>query len=75
MKNVLLLETIADEALNILTQAENIQIFTAYGDTPLAKTLSENAIHAVVTRGKGQVNKALFEACPDLQVAARCGVG
>lgn len=75
MKNVLLLETIADEALNILTHAENIQIFTAYGDAPLAKILSENAIHAVVTRGKGQVNKALFEACPDLQVAARCGVG
>lgn len=75
MKNVLLLETIADEALNILTHAENIQIFTAYGDEPLAKILSENTIHAVVTRGKGQVNKALFEACPDLQVAARCGVG
>ena len=75
MKNVLLLETIADEALDILTHAENIQIFTAYGDAPLAKILSENAIHAVVTRGKGQVNKALFEACPDLQVAARCGVG
>lgn len=75
MKNVLLLETIADEALDILTHAENIQIFTAYGDAPLAKILSENAIHAVVTRGKGQVNKALFEACPDLRVAARCGVG
>jgi D-3-phosphoglycerate dehydrogenase / 2-oxoglutarate reductase len=75
MKNVLLLETIADEALNLLTQAENIQIFTAYSDEPLAKILSENTIHAVITRGKGQVNKALMEACPQLQVAARCGVG
>jgi D-3-phosphoglycerate dehydrogenase / 2-oxoglutarate reductase len=75
MKNVLLLETIADEALTLLTQAENIQIFTAYGDEPVAKIMAENTIHAVITRGKGQVNKALMEACPQLQVAARCGVG
>jgi D-3-phosphoglycerate dehydrogenase / 2-oxoglutarate reductase len=75
MKNVLLLETIADEALTLLKQAENIQIFTAYGDEPLAKIMAENTIHAVITRGKGQVNKALMEACPQLQVAARCGVG
>ena len=75
MKNVLLLETIADEALELLEKAENIQIFTAYGDEPLEKILSENTIHAVITRGKGQVNKELMEACPQLQVAARCGVG
>ncbi|MBL7815580.1 MAG: hydroxyacid dehydrogenase [Saprospiraceae bacterium] len=75
MQNVLLLETIADDALALLTNAENIKIFTAYGDTPLEKILAENTIHAVITRGKGQVNKALMDACPDLQVAARCGVG
>jgi D-3-phosphoglycerate dehydrogenase len=75
MKNILLLETVADEALNLFIQAENIQIFTAYSDESLAKILSENTIHAVITRGKGQVNKALMEACPQLQVAARCGVG
>jgi D-3-phosphoglycerate dehydrogenase / 2-oxoglutarate reductase len=75
MKNVLFLETIADDALEILKSDENIQIFTAYSDEPLAKILSENTIHAVITRGKGQVNKALMEACPQLQVAARCGVG
>ncbi len=75
MKNVLLLETIADDALDLLTDADNVQIFTAYGDEPLAKIMAENPIHAVITRGKGQVNKALMQACPDLQVAARCGVG
>jgi D-3-phosphoglycerate dehydrogenase / 2-oxoglutarate reductase len=75
MKNVLLLETIANEALELLKKAENIQIFTAYGDAPLSKIIAENPIHAVITRGKGQVNKALLEACPQLQVAARCGVG
>lgn len=75
MKNVLLLETIAEDAFELLKQAKNIKIFTAYGDTPLEKVMAENAIHAVITRGKGQVNKALMDACPDLQVAARCGVG
>jgi D-3-phosphoglycerate dehydrogenase / 2-oxoglutarate reductase len=75
MKNVLLLETISDDALDILTRAENVQIFTAYSDEPLSKIMAENTIHAVITRGKGQVNKALMEACPQLQVAARCGVG
>lgn len=75
MKNVLLLETIAGEALELLKHAENIHIFTAYGDETVEKIMSENAIHAVITRGKGQVNKALMAACPDLQVAARCGVG
>ncbi len=75
MKNVLLLETIADEALDLLTNAENITVFTAYGDEPMAKIMAENPIHAVITRGKGQLNKALMVACPDLEVVARCGVG
>lgn len=75
MKNVLLLETIADDALVVLTNAENINIFTAYDGESLDKILYDNTIHAVITRGKGQVNKQLMAACPDLQVAARCGVG
>jgi D-3-phosphoglycerate dehydrogenase / 2-oxoglutarate reductase len=75
MKNILLLETIAIEAYDILNNAENIQIFTAYGDAPLNEIMAKNDIHAVITRGKGQVNKALMNACPHLQVAARCGVG
>jgi D-3-phosphoglycerate dehydrogenase len=74
-KNVLLLETIAPEALLLLTEAKNAAIFTAYGEKPLAEILAENRIDAVITRGKGQVNQALLEACPALQVAARCGVG
>jgi D-3-phosphoglycerate dehydrogenase len=74
-KNVLLLETIAPEALQLLTEAENVAIFTAYGEKPLAEILAENRIDAVITRGKGQVNQALLEACPALLVAARCGVG
>jgi D-3-phosphoglycerate dehydrogenase len=74
-KNVLLLETIADEAFQLLAEAQNIQIFTAYGEQSLTEILSENSIDAVITRGKGQVNLQLMDACPNLKVAARCGVG
>lgn len=77
-KNVLLLETVADEAMELLNNAASageIEIFTAYGDKPLANILQENSIDGVITRGKGQGNKQLMEACPDLQVIARCGVG
>ncbi|WP_316816618.1 hydroxyacid dehydrogenase [Pedobacter nyackensis] len=72
-KSVLLLETIADEALTILQ--EHVNVLPAYDDDALKDMLGRHEIHAVITRGKGQVNKALMEACPDLQVAARCGVG
>ena len=75
MQNVLLLETIAEEALKLLKQAANIQILAAYDNTSLSKIIDDNPIHAIITRGKGQVNKALMDACPNLQVAARCGVG
>jgi D-3-phosphoglycerate dehydrogenase len=74
-KNVLLLETIADEAYQLLAESQNIQIFTAYGEQSLTDILSENSIDAVITRGKGQVNLQLMDACPNLKVAARCGVG
>jgi D-3-phosphoglycerate dehydrogenase len=73
MKNVLLLETIADEALAVLQ--ENVNVFTGYDDAQLKDALNNVEIHAVITRGKKQIDKALMEACPHLQVAARCGVG
>ena len=74
-KNVLLLETIADEAFKLLEEAQNVHILTAYDDKPLDEILLENDIDAVITRGKGQVNTQLMAACPNLKVAARCGVG
>jgi len=72
-KNVLLLETIADEALSLLH--EHLNVFTGYDDASLKDVLAKQQIDAVITRGKGQINKALMAACTDLQVAARCGVG
>ncbi|ATP56543.1 phosphoglycerate dehydrogenase [Pedobacter ginsengisoli] len=72
-KSVLLLETIDDEALTILE--EHVNVFTGYDDASLKNILENQDVHAVITRGKGQINKALMEAIPTLQVAARCGVG
>ena len=77
-KNILLLETIADEAMELLNNAANageIDIFTVWGEKSQTEILSENSIHAVITRGKGQGNRQLMEASPELQVIARCGVG
>lgn len=71
-KNVLLLETIADEALAVLQQKVNV--FTGYDEASLREALN-NDIHAIITRGKGQINQPLIAACPHLQVVARCGVG
>lgn len=72
-KNVLLLETIAEEALSILEA--NAQVFTGYDPEQLSTVLANEEIHAVITRGKGQINQTLLDACPKLKVAARCGVG
>ncbi len=72
-KTVLLLETVAEEADALLH--DNVRVLTAYGERPMADILQNETIHAVITRGKGQVNQALLDACPALEVVARCGVG
>lgn len=71
--NILLLETITEQALHILT--ENVQVL--FAETPFSglEIAIQQPIHAIVTRGKGAVNEALINACPHLQVIARCGVG
>lgn len=73
MKNVLLLETIAEEANQLLSEAKDVEVHTAFAKLPSAEVLSQ--IDAVITRGLGQVNQQLMDACPQLVVAARCGVG
>lgn len=72
-KNVLLLETVADEALAVLQG--NVNVFTGYDETSLQDVLSKVEVHAIITRGKKRIDKALMEACPLLQAVARCGVG
>lgn len=73
MKNVLLLETVADDADAILRK--HCRVIEAYHPKNPVEKARQHPIHAIVTRGKGQVNRELLESCPDLEVVARCGVG
>jgi D-3-phosphoglycerate dehydrogenase / 2-oxoglutarate reductase len=72
--NILLLETIAPEAFQILEAAPTIRLFLGY-EQSIESITSQNPIHAIITRGLGQVTEALLDNCPDLKVVARCGVG
>lgn len=71
--HVLLLETIEDESFELLKNEKDIQLHTAWEGMPAADILER--IDAVITRGIGQVNRALYDACPNMKVTARCGVG
>lgn len=71
--HVLLLETIENESFELLKNEKDIQLHLAWEGMPAADILE--GIEAVITRGIGQVNRALYDACPNMKVAARCGVG
>lgn len=71
--HVLLLETIENESFELLKNEKDIQLHLAWEGMPAATILEK--IDAVITRGIGQVNRALYDACPNMKVAARCGVG
>ncbi|MEY4260601.1 MAG: hypothetical protein RL656_1574 [Bacteroidota bacterium] len=71
--HVLLLETIEDESFELLKNEKDIQLHLAWEGMPSADILE--GIDAVITRGIGQVNRFLYDACPNMKVAARCGVG
>jgi D-3-phosphoglycerate dehydrogenase len=73
MMHVLLLETIEDESFELLKNEKDIQLHLAWEGVPAADILEK--MDAVITRGIGQVNRALYDACPNMKVAARCGVG
>jgi D-3-phosphoglycerate dehydrogenase len=73
MLHILLLETIEEESFEWLSNDENIQLYKAWEVMPDSGDLEK--MDAVITRGIGQVNIALYDACPNLKVAARCGVG
>lgn len=75
MHHILLLETVADEALHILQKAADVTILPAYEQNYDVAALSKMKVDAIITRGKGQVNPALIDACPQLKAVGRCGVG
>ncbi|MFS4417976.1 2-hydroxyacid dehydrogenase [Maribacter sp. 2307ULW6-5] len=72
---ILLLETIADEAMHLLEGAADVKIITGFDAESLASAIKNNDVHAIITRGKGQVRAALMAQLPELKIIARCGVG
>ncbi len=73
IKKIIILESIHEDALEILKNATDISIFENYKNNVDINTWG--AFDAVITRGIGKVNKELMDSCPNLKVAARCGVG
>lgn len=71
--NILLLETISEEADALLRERANV-FMAAKPDTG-AEIAAGEVIHAIITRGKGDVSAELIDLCPQLRVIARCGVG
>ncbi|GLR20185.1 2-hydroxyacid dehydrogenase [Portibacter lacus] len=67
---VLMLETIADNAMEMLEQADDVSIIW---ESDLAG--NESVVDGIITRGKGQVNEQLLTSLPNLKAVARCGVG
>lgn len=72
-KNILLLETVSEEADQLLRSGA--EVFMADSPTSGPAIADKHPIHAIVTRGKGDVSAALIAKCPDLEVISRCGVG
>lgn len=50
-------------------------VFRAASPASGPEIAAKERIHAIITRGKGDVSGALIAMCPDLKVIARCGVG
>lgn len=70
---ILMLETIDDDAMAVLQSAAPVLVSPSpdahHHDLPFAE------VTAIVTRGLGQLDRALIEKCPGLRVIARCGAG
>ncbi|CAH1002509.1 Hydroxypyruvate reductase [Neolewinella maritima] len=66
---ILFLESIDPAAMSLLAPAAYDIVLPG---SPLA---DYSNVQAIVTRGKGRVDRALIDRCPALRVIARCGVG
>ncbi len=70
---ILLLESVHPDAQSILEAADAVELvedLAAFDPRSYGR-----GVRAVVTRGRGQVDRELIAALPDLVVVARCGAG
>jgi D-3-phosphoglycerate dehydrogenase len=74
-KTIILLETVAKEAMQLLEEAPDMHIITGFDEVSLQKNIANTTIDAIITRGKGQVREKLLNQLPHLKVISRCGVG
>jgi len=74
-KTIILLETVADEAMQLLKSTSDMNIITGFDKAALQESIANNKIDAIITRGKGQVRDTLLNQLPHLKVISRCGVG
>ena len=75
VNTVLLLETLAEEAMQLLEDAKDITVLTCFDEKTLQDHIKNKRIDAIITRGKGQVRGSLMDSIPNLKVISRCGVG
>lgn len=71
--NILLLETLHPDAEERLAQGG--RLILAEQAEEAAAVAAREPVHAILTRGRGQVRRPLLQACPQLRVVARAGVG
>jgi phosphoglycerate dehydrogenase-like enzyme len=71
--SIVLLEPIHPDALALLRAYGNVLVLD--DPTDLAHVQGTPQVEAVITRGRGQIRRALIDALPELRVVARCGVG
>lgn len=71
--NALLLESVHEDAHRLLE--EHAHLLVAAGPEQGPAWARQHPVDAIITRGKGVVDKALIQACKGLKVIARCGVG
>ncbi len=70
---ILLLETIAPEAYQLLQAGGSIVLLNGFENNYDSDVLHN--VDAIITRGIGKVTADLINTCPNLKVIARCGVG
>ncbi|MGR3810933.1 2-hydroxyacid dehydrogenase [Jiulongibacter sp. NS-SX5] len=73
MKKVLLLESLAEEAMEILHNSKDLEVLKAF-DFDLTH-INTQEVEAVITRGKGQITPEFLDLFPQLKAVARAGVG
>jgi len=72
---VLLLETIADTADDLLRSSSHVVLADSPDEAACLAAAQSDAFDAIMTRGKGRITAQLLDACTRVRVVARCGVG